>query len=156
MGRIEFNADLADLIWKWNSTLASTFADFMLWWNLGRILILNLTSSTPAFWFARYNSSTDSARGISYRDNYVLQNFQGLWDGISAQLVCVHVQNQSIWLETKFWYVSVFKRLDLAKTSYIKHPHLWSFSFSKSNSRTKKYLWAGVLAWFFYCFFHTI
>ena len=121
----------------------------MLWWNLGRILILNLTSSTPAFWFARYNSSTDSARGISYRDNYVLQNFQGLWDGISGQLVCVHVQNQSIWLETKFWYVSVFKRLDLAKTSYIKHPHLWSFSFSKSNSRTKKYLWAGVFLLFF-------
>ena len=136
-------------IWLENETPQALLQIVVLWWNLGRILILNLTSSTPAFWFARYNSSTDSARGISYRDNYVLQNFQGLWDGISGQLVCVHVQNQSIWLETKFWYVSVFKRLDLAKTSYIKHPHLWSFSFSKSNSRTKKYLWAGVFLLFF-------
>ena len=102
-----YKTEQTHLIGKWNSTWAKTLQIVVLWWNLGRILILNLTSSTSAFWFARYNSSTDSLRGISYRDNYELQNFQGLWDGISGQLVCVHVQNQSIWLETKFWYVSV-------------------------------------------------
>ena len=94
-----------DLICKWNSTLASIFADSYALMESGQNFDFEFDFKYASILICEVHSSRDSARGISYRDNYVLQNFQGLWDGISGQLVCVHVQNQSIWVEAKFSYV---------------------------------------------------